>query len=87
MVPIVLSSSIRWGKLLLNLTPGEPLALVKKFPCFDDLIELDVLLAGSLHLGVHDMIHYFLLNAFRIELCRAKCSTMSEVSRRGGKYG
>jgi hypothetical protein len=60
------------GKLLLNLTPGEPLALVKEFPCFDDLIELDVLLVGSLHLGVHDLINYHLLNAVRIEFCRGQ---------------
>jgi hypothetical protein len=46
------------GKLLLNLTPGEPLALMKKLPCFDDPIELDVLLVGALHLGVHDLINY-----------------------------
>jgi hypothetical protein len=60
------------GKILLNLTPCEPLSLVKKLPYFDNLIELDVLLAGSLHLGVHDLIHYFLLNAFKIELCRSQ---------------
>jgi hypothetical protein len=44
------------GKILLNLTPGEPLALVKKLSCFDNLIELYVLLAGFLHLGFHDLI-------------------------------
>jgi hypothetical protein len=60
------------GKLLLNLTPGEPLALVKKFPYFDDPIELDVLLVGALHLGVHDPINYFLFNAVKIELCRGQ---------------
>jgi hypothetical protein len=46
------------GKLLLNLTPSEPLALVKKLPCFDDPVELDVLLSGALCLGVHDPINY-----------------------------
>jgi hypothetical protein len=60
------------GKLLLNLTPGEPLALMKKFPCFDNPIELDVLLVGSLHLGVHDLINCLLFNAVRIELCRGQ---------------
>jgi hypothetical protein len=76
------------GKLLLNLTPSEPLALVKKLSCFDNLIELYVLLVGSLHLGVHDLIHCILLNAVRIEFyVGAKCSATSEVSNRGGKYG
>ena len=36
------------GKLLLNLTYGEPLSLMKKLPFFDGPIELDVLLEGSL---------------------------------------
>jgi hypothetical protein len=48
---------------------------VKKLPCFDDLIELDVLLVGSLRLGFHDSINCFLLNAFKIEFLGAKCST------------
>jgi hypothetical protein len=75
------------GKLLLNLTPGEPLALMKKLPCFDDPIELDVLLVGALHLGVHDLINCHMFNAVRIELCRGQVLVASEVSRRGGKYG
>jgi hypothetical protein len=58
------------GKLLLNLTPDEPPAMVKELPFFDDPIELDVLLAVALHLGVHDPIKYLLLHAFRTELCR-----------------
>jgi hypothetical protein len=53
------------GKHLLNLTPSEPLALVKKFPYFDDSIELDVLLAGGLHLGVHDPINSRMFNAIK----------------------
>jgi hypothetical protein len=61
-----------YGKLLLNQTPGDPLSLVKKFPYFDDLIELDVLLAGSLRLGVHDTIYCLLFNAINIELCRGQ---------------
>jgi hypothetical protein len=42
---------------MLNLTPCEPLSLVKKMPYFDDPIELDVLLAGSPHLSVHVLIN------------------------------
>jgi hypothetical protein len=57
---------------MLNLTPGEPLSMVKTFPYFDDPIELDVLLVGSLHLGVHDLIIFFLFDAFRIDLCRGQ---------------
>jgi len=45
------------GKHLLNLNLGEPLALRKKLPCFNNPIDLDVLLAGALHLGVHDPIN------------------------------
>jgi hypothetical protein len=58
------------GEILLNLTLGEPLALMKKLPCFDDTIELDVLLAGALHLGVHDSIISHMFNAFKIEFYR-----------------
>jgi hypothetical protein len=72
MVLIASSSSITWGKPLLNLTLGEPLALVKKLPCFDDLIELDVLLVGSLHLGVHDLINYIMFNGVNIEFFRGQ---------------
>jgi hypothetical protein len=60
------------GKLLLNQTPGEPLALMKKLPCFDDPIELDVLLVGSLHLIVHDPINYLLFNVVIIDFCRGQ---------------
>jgi hypothetical protein len=60
------------GKLLSNSTPSEPLALVKKLPCFDHPIELDVLLMGVLHLGVHDPINFILLNAVKIEFCRGQ---------------
>jgi hypothetical protein len=75
------------GKLPLNLTLGEPLALMNKFPRFDDPRDLDVLLVGSLRPGVHDTINYHLFNAVKIEFYSGKCSTASEVSRRGGKYG
>jgi hypothetical protein len=54
------------GKILLNLTHGEPFSLVNKFTYFDDLIELDVLLVGALRFGVHDPINYFLLNVSNI---------------------
>ena len=35
-------------KFLLNLAPGEPLALVQELPCFNDSIKLDPLLSSSL---------------------------------------
>jgi hypothetical protein len=59
-------------KLLLNLTPDKPLALVKKLPYFDNPIELDVLQVGALNIGVHDLINFFLFNVFMVDLCRGQ---------------
>jgi hypothetical protein len=50
------------GKLLLNLTPGEPLSLMKKLNFFDESIELDIILAGVLRLGFHDPINCCMFN-------------------------
>jgi hypothetical protein len=58
------------GKILLNMTPSEPLSLMKKLPFFDDSMELDALLAVVLYLGFHDLIRYHMFYVFRIELCR-----------------
>jgi hypothetical protein len=58
------------GKLLLNLTPGEPLSLMKNLLFFDDPIELYVLPVGSLCLSVHDPINYLLFNEVNIESYR-----------------
>jgi hypothetical protein len=57
---------------LLNLTPGEPLALVKKLSFFDNWIELYALLEGALCLVFDDLIHCSLLNAVMIEFCRCQ---------------
>jgi hypothetical protein len=43
-------------KFLLNLAPGEPLALVQELPCFDDSIKLDPLLLSALNLSIHNLI-------------------------------
>ncbi len=43
-------------KPLLNLVPGEPLALVLAQASFDNLIQLDILLASVLDLRVHYLI-------------------------------
>ena len=59
-------------KLLLNLTLGEPLSLVKKLPCFYELKHLDVQIVISLHLNFHDMVNCIFLNVFRIEFCRVQ---------------
>ena len=56
-------------KFLLNLAPGEPLALVEELPCFDDSIKLDPLLSSALDLCVHNLIIGFLLDAVRVEIC------------------
>jgi hypothetical protein len=48
-------------KFLLNLAPGEPLALVQELPCFDDSIKLDPLLLSALDLSFHNIIIICLL--------------------------
>jgi len=58
------------GKCLLNINHGEPLALMKKLACLDNLKELDGLLMSVLCIGVHDMIKCLLLDVFNIEFCR-----------------
>ena len=50
------------GKLLLNLTPSEPLSLMNKLNFFDEPIELDIILAGVLCLGFHDPINCCMFN-------------------------
>jgi hypothetical protein len=55
-------------KLLLNLAPHEPLALMKNLPCFDDPVELYVLLVGAINLCIHDLINYSLLKVVKVEL-------------------
>jgi hypothetical protein len=56
-------------KFLLNLAPGEPLALVQELPCFDDSIKLNPLFLSALDLCVHNLIIGFLLYAVMVELC------------------
>jgi hypothetical protein len=43
-------------KFMLNLAPGEPLALVQELPCFDNPIKLDPLLVSSIDLCIHNLI-------------------------------
>jgi hypothetical protein len=56
-------------KFLLNLAPGEPLALVQELPYFDDSIKMDPLLLSALDLCVQNLIIGFLLYAVGVELC------------------
>jgi hypothetical protein len=56
-------------KFLLNLAPGEPLALVQELPFFDDSIKMVPLLSSALDLCVQNLIIGFLLYAFGVELC------------------
>jgi hypothetical protein len=56
-------------KFLLNLAPGERLALVQELPCFDDSIKFDPLLSSSLDMCVHNLITIFPLHVVRVELC------------------
>ena len=73
-------------KFLLNLAPGEPLALVQETPCFDDSIKMDNLLSSTLDLCVHNMIIGCLLYALRVDIFGVSCSISTyEVSNNGGK--
>jgi hypothetical protein len=49
----------------MNLAPGEPLAMVNKLLCFDNPVELYVLLTGAFHLCIHDSINYSLLKVVK----------------------
>jgi hypothetical protein len=57
------------NNFLLNLAPGEPLALVQEFPHFDDSIKMDPFLLSTLDLSVHNMIIGFMLHVISVELC------------------
>ena len=50
-------------ELLLNLVPGEPLALVQELASFDNLIQLNLLLASVIDLHVHDIVYGGLFHA------------------------
>ena len=56
-------------KFLLNLAPGEPLALVQKLPCFDESIKMDPLMSSALDLCFQNMIIGFLLYAVEVDIC------------------
>ena len=49
---------------------SEPLVVVSKLSCFDNPIELYVLLVRVIHLGVHDPIKYNILNATKVGFSR-----------------
>jgi hypothetical protein len=57
-----------YEEFLLDTVLGEPLALMKKLPYFDNLIELYALLVGTFQLGVHDLVCYKFLNAIKVEI-------------------
>jgi hypothetical protein len=62
-------------KFLLNLAPGEPLALVQELPCFDNSIKMDPLLASAIDMFVHNMITGCMFYAVGVELfwCQLFC--------------
>jgi hypothetical protein len=68
MVSISLSFPHHMRILLLNLSLGEPLALVQELPCFDNSIKMDPLLVTALDLFVHNMINGFQLYEFGVEI-------------------
>jgi hypothetical protein len=53
---------------LLDFVLGEPLALVEEFPCLDNLIKLDLMLASSLDLCVHYVFGGCLFHVVRVEI-------------------
>jgi len=59
-------------KRLLNLTPSNPLALVKQLFFFDNSIELYVLMECYLHISVHDPIHYIFPNALKVDFYKGQ---------------
>ena len=62
-------------KFLLNLDPGEPLALVQELSCFDSSIKLDPLLSGAIDMCVHNMIIGCLLYVVGVDIywCQLFC--------------
>jgi hypothetical protein len=62
-------------KFLLNLAPGEPLALVQELPSFDNSIKMDPLLSSALDLCVHNIIIGFLFYVVGVEFywCQLLC--------------
>jgi hypothetical protein len=88
MVSIALRCPHQMGKHLLNLTTGEPLALVQEFPYFDNSIKLDPLLASALNLSVPDLIHGCMFHEVRVDIYQCQLLyNISDVSNNGGKYG
>ena len=72
---------------MFNLTPSEPLVLVKKQLCFDDRVEMLVLLASPPHLCVNVLIICGPFNAMRIGFYRFHVLSTFKVSTRDGNYG
>jgi hypothetical protein len=62
-------------KFMLNLAPGEALALVQELPCFDNSIKMDPLIASAIDMFVHNMIIEFLLYEFKVDIywCHLFC--------------
>jgi hypothetical protein len=54
---------------MLNLAPGEPLALVQELPCFVDSIKMDPLLSSFLDMCIHNLIIGCLLYASGVDIC------------------
>jgi hypothetical protein len=50
------------------LAPGEPLALVEEFPCLDNAINLNPLLASALDLCVHYLINGLCFHVVRVKI-------------------
>jgi hypothetical protein len=74
-------------KFLLNLAPGETLALVQELPRFDNTIKPKLVLASALELCFRDLISGFLFHAIWLISVGGNCFAISEVSINGGKYG
>lgn len=75
------------GKLLLNLVPGEPFALVQELANFDNPIQLDLFLVIvlDLYVKIRSVVACSMYSWFNF--VGVSCSIMSDVSSNGGKYG
>jgi hypothetical protein len=73
-------------KFLLNLAPGEPLALVQELRCFDDSIKLDPLLLSALDTYVSTIrsLYYYCMQ-LGLSSVGVSYSATSKVSNNGGK--
>jgi hypothetical protein len=65
------------GEFQLDLILRKPFSPKKKLRYFDNLIKLYLLSIGTLHVVVHDTVHFTLLNVIRVDLFRIQVDSQS----------